>query len=70
MRQTEHPKPPIWKDTVQESQVVLMKAKAGEVQEEGQLSTPIDAWLEITLQTYPGETKEAEGPAVPAGDRM
>ena len=53
------PKPEIWKDTVQGAQVVITKVKAGETFEHGQLSTPIDAWMEIVMQSYPGET-EAE----------
>lgn len=52
------PKPEIWKDTVQGAQVVITKLKAGEAFEHGQLSTPIDAWMEIVMQSYPGETEE------------
>ena len=53
------PKPTIWKDTVQGAQVVITKVKAGEAFEHGQLSTPIDAWMEIVLQSYPGEEEDA-----------
>ncbi len=59
VRMKEAPKPAIWADTVQGAQVVITKVKAGEVQPEGQLSTPIDAWMEIVMQSYPGE-EEAE----------
>lgn len=51
--------PELWEGTVQGAQVVITKVKAGEVGEEGQLSTPIDAWMEIVMQSYPGE-EEAE----------
>ena len=57
-RMAHAPKPEIWKDTVQGAQVVITKVKAGEAFEHGQLSTPIDAWMEIVMQSYPGETEE------------
>ena len=38
--------------------MVITKVKAGEVGEEGQLSTPIDAWMEIVMQSYPGEEED------------
>ena len=57
-RMANAPKPPIWRDTVQGAQVVITKVKAGEAFEHGQLSTPIDAWMEIVIQSYPGEEQE------------
>lgn len=51
-------KPELWKDSVQDAQVVYMKLKAGEVTPHGQLSAPIDAWVEIVIQTYPNEKEE------------
>lgn len=58
-RMAEAKAPELWKGTVQGAQVVITKVKAGEVGEEGQLSSPIDAWMEIVMQAYPGE-EEAE----------
>jgi acetylornithine deacetylase len=46
---------PLWKDTPQAVQLVITKAKSGDVRPNGQLSTPIDAWIELVIQTYPGE---------------
>ncbi|MGI6237084.1 MAG: M20 family metallopeptidase [Candidatus Excrementavichristensenella sp.] len=57
-RIAETPQPALWADTVQGAQVVITKVKAGEVGYEGQLSTPIDAWMEIVMQSYPGEEEE------------
>lgn len=57
-RMAETPQPALWKGTVQGAQVVITKVKAGEVGYEGQLSTPIDAWMEIVMQSYPGEEEE------------
>jgi len=57
-RMAEAPKPSLWDGTVQGAQVVITKVKAGEVGEEGQLSTPINAWMEIVMQSYPGEEEE------------
>lgn len=57
-RMLETKAPEIWKGTVQGAQVVITKVKAGEVGEEGQLSTPIDGWIEIVMQSYPGEEEE------------
>lgn len=54
-RMAEAPKPELWSGTVQGAQVVITKVKAGEVAPHGQLSTPIDAWMEIVMQSYPGE---------------
>jgi len=54
-RMAEAKAPALWKGTVQGAQVVITKVKAGEVGEEGQLSAPIDAWMEIVMQSYPGE---------------
>lgn len=47
--------PSIWDNSVQKSKVILTKVKAGEVQPNGQLSIPLEAWAEIIIQTYPGE---------------
>ena len=57
-RQAEAKKPELWDNSVQDPQIVVTKVKAGEVEEDGQLSTPIDAWMEISLQSYPGEKQE------------
>ena len=50
--------PTLWDKSVQQCKVIIMKVKAGETQAHGQLSTPIDAWLEMVVQTYPGEKEE------------
>ena len=47
--------PALWKDTPQAVQLVITKAKSGDVRPNGQLSTPEDAWVELVIQTYPGE---------------
>lgn len=57
-RDRECVKPALWDKSAQDSQIVITKVKAGEVQESGQLSTPINAWVEIVIQTYPGEKQE------------
>lgn len=57
-RRQECVKPKLWNKSVQEIQIVITKVKAGEAYESGQLSTPIDAWMEISVQTYPGEKQE------------
>lgn len=60
-RAARHPRPPLWRDSPQELQVIVTKMKAGEATESGQLSLPIDAWAEIVVQTYPGErARDAE----------
>ncbi len=51
--------PAIWDDAVQKRKIVVTKVKAGEVQEHGQLGAPIDAWIEISVQTYPDEEMDA-----------
>lgn len=51
-------KPKLWENTVQDPQLIMMKLKAGEVEPSGQLSSPIDAWTELVIQTYPNETEE------------
>jgi acetylornithine deacetylase len=58
-RLSKTPVPPLWENTPQAAQIVITKAKSGEVRPHGQLSTPVDAWLELVIQTYPGETLEA-----------
>ncbi len=57
-RMAEAPRPKLWEGTVQGAQVVITKVKAGECVEHGQLSAPIDAWMEIVMQSYPGEEEE------------
>ena len=57
-RQIESKKPELWENSVQDPQIVVTKVKAGEVEDDGQLSVPIDAWMEISLQSYPGEKQE------------
>ena len=47
--------PALWDKTPQKPQVVILKVKAGEVEPHGQLSIPIDAWVEFVVQTLPGE---------------
>jgi acetylornithine deacetylase len=48
-------RPHLWEKTPQEPQIIITRVKAGEVVGDGQLSTPIDAWMEVIVQTYPGE---------------
>lgn len=50
-------KPELWKETPQDPQLVVTKLKAGDITPGGQLSAPIDAWIEIVIQTYPNETE-------------
>jgi len=52
-------KPPLWEGTAQGAQVVITKVKAGEAYESGQLSAPIEAWVELVMQSYPGESAGA-----------
>jgi acetylornithine deacetylase len=54
-RLTETESPPLWKDMPQAVQLVITKAASGDVRPHGQLSTPADAWIELVIQTYPGE---------------
>lgn len=58
LRMAQAPKPALWDGTVQGAQIVIIKVKAGECEEHGQLSAPIDAWLEIVMQSYPGEEEK------------
>ena len=51
--------PPLWKDTPQAAQIVITKAKSGDVRPHGQLTTPADAWIELVIQTYPHEDMRA-----------
>jgi acetylornithine deacetylase len=51
--------PPLWEEAVQKRKMVITKVKAGEIKPHGQLSSPIDAWLEVSVQTYPGETMQS-----------
>lgn len=53
------PAPALWSDAVQKRKMVITKVKAGEIRPHGQLSSPMDAWVEVSVQTYPGETMEA-----------
>lgn len=48
--------PALWEDALQKRKMVITKVKAGEVKPHGQLSAPMDAWVEVSLQTYPGES--------------
>lgn len=49
-------KPPkLWEHTPQAAQIVITKAKSGDIRPHGQLSTPTDAWIELVIQTYPYE---------------
>ncbi|MCE5255664.1 MAG: M20/M25/M40 family metallo-hydrolase, partial [Spirochaetaceae bacterium] len=52
-------RPTLWEKTPQTPQIVITKAKAGEVGPHGQLSTPADAWIEMVIQTYPGDDVDA-----------
>jgi len=54
----ETPVPELWKNAPQKLQTIT-KVKAGEAYESGQLSAPIDAWMEVVLQSYPGETEKS-----------
>jgi len=49
------PAPPIWENAVQKRKIVITKVKAGDVRPHGQLGSPIDALVECSVQTYPGE---------------
>lgn len=51
-------KPKLWNKTEQDPQLIMMKLKAGEVEPSGQLSSPVNAWTELVIQTYPNETEE------------
>jgi acetylornithine deacetylase len=52
-------KPPkLWEETPQAVQLVITKAKSGDIRPNGQLSTPTDAWIELVIQTYPHEDME------------
>ena len=53
------PKPKLWEGTAQGAQVVVTKVKAGEAYVSGQLSAPIEAWVELVMQSYPGESAAA-----------
>lgn len=59
IRMATAPKPPLWEGTVQGAQIVITKVKSGEAFEDGQLSAPLDAWMEIVMQSYPGESEDA-----------
>jgi len=50
--------PPMWDNAVSKRMVVVTKVKAGEVQPHGQLGVPMDAFVECSVQSYPGETKQ------------
>ncbi len=57
MRQSgEHP--PMWDNAVSKRMVVVTKVKAGEVKPHGQLGVPMDAFVECSVQSYPGEEKQ------------
>ena len=48
--------PPLWREASQKRKMVITKVKSGEVKPHGQLGAPKDAWIEVSVQTYPGET--------------
>ena len=48
-----------WKSAPQKRSIIITKLKAGETKEHGQLSIPIDAWVEVVIQTFPGESEES-----------
>lgn len=54
-RAARRPRPALWKEAPQDLQTIVTKVRAGEAYESGQLSLPMDAWLEAVVQTYPGE---------------
>lgn len=58
-RNAEQPVHPLWASASYKRSIIVTKLKAGEVQEHGQLSTPIDAWIETVIQTFPGETESS-----------
>ena len=49
--------PELWENAVQKRKIVITKVKAGEVKPHGQLGSPIDAFIECSLQTYPEESE-------------
>ncbi|HHU63240.1 MAG TPA: M20/M25/M40 family metallo-hydrolase, partial [Clostridiales bacterium] len=51
-------KPRLWKNAPQQPQVIITKVKAGEVGPYGQLGIPSDSWMEVVVQTYPGQSEE------------
>ncbi|MGI6113970.1 MAG: M20 family metallopeptidase [Mahellales bacterium] len=50
--------PHFWENAVQQPQVIITKVKAGEVGPHGQLSIPMDSWIEVVIQTYPGQLEQ------------
>lgn len=50
--------PKLWEQAIQRRKIIITKIKAGEVQPHGQLSVPDQAWIELSVQTYPGESEE------------
>lgn len=50
---------PQWEAAPYNRSIIITKVKAGEVQEHGQLGVPIDAWLEVIVQTFPGESEQS-----------
>lgn len=51
--------PPLWQGASQKRKMVITKVKSGEVKPHGQLGAPLDAWIEVSVQTYPGETTDS-----------
>lgn len=47
--------PPLWENAVQKRKFVITKVSAGETKPHGQLGCPNDAWIEVSVHTYPGE---------------
>lgn len=58
-RNGNEPVHPLWEQAVHRRSVIITKIKAGETKEHGQLSIPVDAWLEVVIQTFPGETGQS-----------
>ena len=58
-RNTYEPVHELWKSAPQKRSIIITKVKAGETKEHGQLGVPIDAWIEVIIQTFPGETEES-----------
>ena len=58
IRREEGECPALWNSSPQKRKMVITKVKSGEVKPHGQLGAPLDAWIEVSVQTYPGETPE------------
>ena len=51
--------PALWENAVQKRKMVVTKVKSGEIKPHGQLASPMDGWVEVSVQTYPGETMQS-----------